>query len=1345
MGGVDADAGLSAPGEGGYIDTSGGSSGSSSDVGSAAWYAAEISSREATAAATTESSPGTANLGGGDVSGAGGGGTYTDPRTGMVFATEAIARALGYAPSSPPPEGSVGGSPPAGYIGGIFNPVTGETTGGYPSQRQMESDRASAGTNIGGPNYDQIVAMQTPFDSATPYLNVGVPYVAVTPQTLTRPDYRAPSTLGDKATQELVKTGLTYEQALFAQQQMASTPSQKAYFEMELRSALISNLAVSSERHYQSYMSGLATGPNPFEYTADLSLVALGKGSFERYGSFKLSDIETVAKAKTSGDVGPYNTRNLHSYSSALNRDLTLSEQQYIGKLVASTRPDLVIDETRFEKLPMPKDFGYGGRDYVSSVQISEAPQVREQPLSLGTFGGMNIVSLEKAGKPESMTTTEKPSEDWIRGVPFIGRYLANTGIFKKTSDVMNLSAVTPEEKYHLGALKFVITSIAPTEIATTIVSQPRDILRSELPMDTSGATYTPMFVDPVTGKKSQIWEEKIGEEYIEGGQAYQKYLIHDLSMVSVQTAQTFVTEGKSPYVKWEQGLTSWMPPAEVGEAAVRKVSLTNPIIAPGIVAGYVSEYMTDVFMPSRSQEIREQNIMVEGIVGLRGQYTTFKESPTMSISSFGVGLVLGGVTKGAATAYPHILKASGSGLTGKVLATTVKYAPYALVGMYGADVVGRGTDYGTSIDYRTPGRIKGIIVQEAVPMGLGMMVGYAPIRTAKGAYNRVDAKLWEYRQAAAGVYQGQGTGPIWEEPVFTGSGGRPTPPPTPGGYTPGGRTGGYTTPPGGRTTGGSTAPLRPDGTVSPARIFKDTIEGGVAGDKFAQYEAAYKMRTYSETYARTGNVKFKDYANLYSGLRPKGDIINPYTGAVEYRAGARGGMEYFPSAPKASTMAQAPKSNMIPREAFEGIQTSNGRGMRLVAVEADIRPGDPFTVRYTGGKYGIQPGTKPTTMPTTTIIPREKIIPEDVRGVMVPPESRLVTAVSYGGGKPPIETTTAEAWNNADLAENYVEGTDASYLIGKHYITVNSRNQRTYVHELKEVPITQIERTSEDLLDKKPIYKGLTTQAPPVDVTRLENEKYRLFNGHRRLQSAIARGDKKIFVEEIVPRNDVTLKDDIKSQAKPGGLTLYDVRDGLVPYDGRRGLTTRQPGKLTQYKKSPALERVTPGGLKLYEPGGKIALPQRGGALTSYGKPGGLITTPKGALTITEPGGKLKVMERPPPPRVIERPPPPRVIERPIPDPIIPKPIITVPGIPKFGDLGGGGGASGGGKRGKRQFREIFNIGLDLSTFGKDAYNWGGGPKGGAARKTAGSAKRTPLKQLVKRVTGAKKGGKKK
>jgi len=101
----------------------------------------------------------------------------------------------------------------------------------------------------------------------------------------------------------------------------------------------------------------------------------------------------------------------------------------------------------------------------------------------------------------------------------------------------------------------------------------------------------------------------------------------------------------------------------------------------------------------------------------------------------------------------------------------------------------------------------------------------------------------------------------------------------------------------------------------------------------------------------------------------------------------------------------------------------------------------------------------------------------------------------------------------NRRLCENYKESSDASYLIGKDY-SILGRDNKLYLHELRMIPISKIVKTSEEMRYKDPIYKQLTTVAPPVDVTPLPNGKYRLFNGHRRLKSAKARGEKFIFAE---------------------------------------------------------------------------------------------------------------------------------------------------------------------------------------------------------------------------------------
>lgn len=95
----------------------------------------------------------------------------------------------------------------------------------------------------------------------------------------------------------------------------------------------------------------------------------------------------------------------------------------------------------------------------------------------------------------------------------------------------------------------------------------------------------------------------------------------------------------------------------------------------------------------------------------------------------------------------------------------------------------------------------------------------------------------------------------------------------------------------------------------------------------------------------------------------------------------------------------------------------------------------------------------------------------------------------------------------------SYKEKEDASHLIGKHYIIRNKHNIE-YCVELTLIPIEEITRTKEILSRKRPVYKDLSTQAPPVEVQVKRDGTYKLFDGHRRLKSAMAKGEKYIFAK---------------------------------------------------------------------------------------------------------------------------------------------------------------------------------------------------------------------------------------
>lgn len=85
--------------------------------------------------------------------------------------------------------------------------------------------------------------------------------------------------------------------------------------------------------------------------------------------------------------------------------------------------------------------------------------------------------------------------------------------------------------------------------------------------------------------------------------------------------------------------------------------------------------------------------------------------------------------------------------------------------------------------------------------------------------------------------------------------------------------------------------------------------------------------------------------------------------------------------------------------------------------------------------------------------------------------------------------------------------------MIGKHYVIRNKHNIE-YCIELTLIAIEEITRTKEILNRKRPVYKDLSTQAPPVDVVLKRDGTYMLFNGHRRMKSAMVRGEKYIFAK---------------------------------------------------------------------------------------------------------------------------------------------------------------------------------------------------------------------------------------
>ena len=902
-------------------------------------------------------------------------------------------------PTSPAP--SSYSAPPAGYQGGTYNPATGETTGGSPSEAQMAADRAAAGITPSGPNYAQALAMNIPVNANAPYVPVGVPYTPIMPQDLSlqRPDYRNPLSLGDSYTQQLVNKGSTLEQALYAQQQAAQSPREKAYYEMELRSALVSNLALASEYHYQAKASGLPTALNPFEYTSDLSLSALGKGSFKQYGSFDLAAIDAVARAKATGDVGPYNTNNLYSYSSTYGK-LSVLEQQDIAKKVASTRPDFAIDESRLTKLPSAKDFGYGGKVFMPSSEVQGFANQLEY-----------AEQLAKNPKSQNVLVTDKfmsSAPDVVKNSPELtfsiagdaAKYAVEGGVFKGSPALVAMekslgtqsSAIDVMLKGRLNE-KNEFTGTAAEFAALTKMSSEYEINRKSY-NDLYGKEYatsqietnlvlTPMSRESIFGKpeaKKSLWEEVVASSdrlYDQAGgfirsvgsmtkTAWTPNIV-DLAVdiPFMKYVNPAVTLAARPGAQEKESGTTFASKGEVmpyGAYSELSADISSQYIQPVVGSpakyeGYTKMWEAEYNKPNATSD--QKIIAGLNMIGSSANAYFIKnpgEVPTIMAQAAVIEVtgIFGALGKGS-----EYVLGKGASLIGKAESPLVQKGISA-VGKYGIDaafgtmIVGSATSNEKGEWFRTTEPTA--VYKNIGPLGVQLTAFTAGTYAAGYARDRAtDTRNPMERAMDERGYVEDAKFTMKNEPVPpSGPAGSTRAAPSPAPASGGSYSYSYTKPSssssGGGTSGGS-APARPGDLVSPARIFKDTIEGRMAGDKFAQYEAAYKMRTYNDIYIKTGNVKFKDYADLYPSLRPAGEIINPYTGKIEYRAGKSGKIEYGDfGMTKTYSSPTAQKADMIPRAAFEGVQSVSGTGGFKLRPE-----GETYTFDKVTGKYNVE------------------------------------------------------------------------------------------------------------------------------------------------------------------------------------------------------------------------------------------------------------------------------------------------------------------------------------------------------------------------------------------------------
>jgi hypothetical protein len=474
-------------------------------------------------------------------------------------------------------------------------------------------------------------------------------------------------------------TGLTSYQAaerLKYESQQTGKAREADYYETLRTQAWTTKTGKSAAEHTWGRDTGLPQRANPYEYTADLftyaekgyptrskdvfspvdfNVLGLSEGKGGQafiWGNEKYDlrgAMDVIAKAERGGDLGPYGA--LRSFSSGYG-NLPLSMQQSIGAQAAESRGEKVS----FTQWGLsPEQMGVG--KYVPSIlkNISNETAPLNKISSAGLPAGVFFTGgLTHEKQPVITTKTE-----WQSGaIPFLG--------------------VVP-------ILSPIISAFQPMKITKTVDFGTKEMLRSELPMDESGATYTPMFIDPTTNKPSQQLTEKVGLPYLKDGMMYQDYQTHDLSRVTLSRKNVMELSGQTPITAKFQ---EWTPTAESKTGLFRTLAMTSPFMMPGAVAGA----LTDKFNPQASKT----NAYLEGRTGIGGKYEALREDPAMFVVSLGLGSTLGfagGALRSAGVGTNILTKTSTAG---KLYMGASEVVGATAAGIYLDDLTRRAT--GSSI-----------------------------------------------------------------------------------------------------------------------------------------------------------------------------------------------------------------------------------------------------------------------------------------------------------------------------------------------------------------------------------------------------------------------------------------------------------------------------------------------------------------------------------------------------------------------------------------------------------------------------------------------------------------------
>jgi hypothetical protein len=593
-----------------------------------------------------------------------------------------------------------------------------------------------------------------------------------------RAGYTAPSSLGDSETVRRLNAipgdvdrnaalGTVLEQQ---RKEAELTPGTKddQYYAGELAKWHENFIEKSSEYHHETLDTGVQQRANPWENQGDIALAILKGGNPkdftpDKYG-FQPNVQETLNRlpggqgiqenawqVAKSGQPVQTDFKPAIDYLNSQSGKYGVYGNLYGGVKDTNT-PAVVVTANRnagttpfnpvlfeaslkrpFVSSSVSSPSGNDWNPFVASAAepigyISEGWQVPGQTKTIPPTGEIDVFGnkvvipgispiIALFQQPISVSTETRPSI--TEKTPFASAFGDNFQ-FKVATDINKLDAAPW------------IASKGEVAVGSPIYSEPVAV---------GVPTVTTRF-NPDTGVTETISEQK----YNQG--VTQKYEQWDMTKQTVNPVVTTFTPNKSafdvmvspittPFEQANTKIRSYLPSPEIGEQAARFASLTNPIMAPTTLASI----FTEKFNPEQASNARA----VEGLVGLRGQYTQFYEQPLLMPASLALAAGYGGVWRGATAASGSVRAATAE----RVISQGGKWRlaeqggsfvmdsiPKAMVGLYGISVAERSTSGFTDFTPETViTKSKGIVMQEAVPMGYGFNFGYnAPGQVVKSA-----------------------------------------------------------------------------------------------------------------------------------------------------------------------------------------------------------------------------------------------------------------------------------------------------------------------------------------------------------------------------------------------------------------------------------------------------------------------------------------------------------------------------------------------------------------------------------------------------------------------------------